>query len=297
MYHIVLFQWIADVNVDGQIDLQRALFCVIFPMFTQRIPLFMVKNPFLSKSEEETAKGAHINSSQKKKISNTPFSSSDGMNSVDNDTKKATQEQAHKDDEATVKNFIIEIVKIFVLALVIIVPIRLFIFQPFFVQGDSMLPNFENAQYLIVNEVGYKKTLIGPSQKPFFQTEPWKDLERGEVIVFRAPGNPKEFYIKRVIGLPGETVMIEDGKVKIINKQQQEGFYLDESLYLPPERRTFCGTRAMCPPVVLESDEYFVLGDNRGASNDSRSWGPLQENEVIGIVAVRAWPVTKIQVY
>jgi len=258
----------------------------------------MVQNPFLNKSDEDEAKKIQSERSggKTKAENNSPFINVGGAISSENKS-QTTKSDPDNDGEATVKNFIVEIVKIFALALVIIVPIRLFIFQPFFVQGNSMLPNFENAQYLIINEVGYKRTAIGPAEKPFFVTEPWKEMERGEVIVFRAPGNPKEFYIKRVIGLPGETVTIDDGKVKISNAEQPEGFYMDESVYLPPERRTFCSGNGGCPAVALEGDEYFVLGDNRGASNDSRSWGPLHEDEVIGVVAVRAWPVTKIQLY
>lgn len=258
----------------------------------------MVQNPFLDKSDEDEAKKmqSERSGSKTKEKNNSSFINVGGAISSENKT-QTTNREPDNEGEATVKNFIVEIVKIFVLALIIIVPIRLFIFQPFFVQGNSMLPNFENAQYLIVNEVGYKRTAIGPSEKPFFVTEPWKEMERGEVIVFRAPGNPKEFYIKRVIGLPGETVTIEEGKVKITNDGQPEGFYMDETVYLPPERRTFCHGDGSCPAVTLENDEYFVLGDNRGASNDSRSWGPLHEDEVIGIVAVRAWPLTQAQLY
>jgi len=258
----------------------------------------MVQNPFLNKSDEDEAKKMQAERSGKKVegTPSSPFLNVGGAISSENKS-QTTKAEPDNESEATVKNFIVEIVKIFALALIIIVPIRLFIFQPFFVQGNSMLPNFENAQYLIVNEVGYKRTAIGPSEKPFFVTEPWKTIERGTVVVFRAPGNPKEFYIKRVIGLPGETIAIEDGKVNVTNEEQLEGFNMDESVYLPPERRTFCGHNDSCPAITLEGDEYYVLGDNRGASNDSRSWGPLHEDEVIGVVAVRAWPVTKIQLY
>ncbi len=258
----------------------------------------MVKNPFFNKSDEDVAKRIQAERSGKKKKNepNSSFLNVDGSVSSENKS-QTTKANSDNEGEATVKNFIVEIVKIFALALIIIVPIRLFIFQPFFVQGNSMLPNFENAQYLIVNEAGYKRTVIGPSEKPFFVTEPWKEIERGTAVVFRAPGNSKEFYIKRVIGLPGESVTIEDGKVKVSNEDQPEGSYMDESVYLPPERRTFCGGNESCPTVTLENDEYYVLGDNRGASNDSRSWGPLHKDKVIGTVAVRAWPVTKIQLY
>ncbi len=133
-----------------------------------------------------------------------------------------------------------------------------------------MEPNFDNGQYLVVNEIGYR----------------FESPERGDVIVFKFPLDPSQFYIKRVIGLPGETVAIKDGQVLI------NGEYLDESVYLP--EGTFTPGEM---EITLEAGEYFVLGDNRNASSDSRQWGVLPEENIIGQVWLRAWPVNTAKVF
>jgi len=165
------------------------------------------------------------------------------------------------------KNLLLEIVKIVILATVIVFPVRYFLFQPFFVQGVSMEPNFENGDYLIIDEISYR----------------FREPKRGEVIVFKYPKNPIQRYIKRIIGLPGETVKIEQGKVIIIDENGEE--LLDESEYLSDSIETSGNIR-----VSLLENEYFVLGDNRNFSSDSRRWGVLPENYIIGKVYVRAWP-------
>jgi len=173
--------------------------------------------------------------------------------------------------------FIWEITKIVIIALLIVVPIRYFIFQPFFVRGRSMEPNFENGDYLIIDEISYR----------------FRDPQRGEVIVFKYPQNPSQRYIKRIIGLPGETIEIEDGKV-IIYQKNFGAQVLDESSYLPPYLETPGDTR-----VSLDENEYFVLGDNRVSSSDSRRWGPLPREDIVGRVFFRAWPfaaLAKIEV-
>ena len=113
--------------------------------------------------------------------------------------------------------FFWEIAKIVALVLLIVLPIRYFLIQPFFVDGASMEPNFDNGQYLIIDELSYRL----------------RPVERGEVIVFRPPLNPVSFYIKRVIGLPGESIEIADSRVEIFNEDHPLGFVLDESAYLP----------------------------------------------------------------
>ena len=187
-----------------------------------------------------------------------------------------------------VGGFILEVVKIFILAFVIIIPIRVFLFQPFFVQGASMEPNFENNQYLIVNEFGYKKTEVGP----LFTIKPFKELGRQEVVVFRYPKNPTQFFIKRTIGLPGERVEIKDNQVKIFNDEHPDGFVLDESAYLPVNIKTKGDL-----VIKLKSDEYFVMGDNREFSSDSRIWGPVPEADIVGKALFRAWPLDKISIF
>jgi signal peptidase I len=191
-----------------------------------------------------------------------------------------------------VGSFIVEIIKVFFWALVIIVPIRLFLFQPFFVQGASMEPNFEDGEYLIVNELGYKRTELSLAGNQIFTVQPFKELKRGDVVVFRYPLNPSQYFIKRIIGLPGETITIKDGKVEILNNDSPVGFMLDENAYLPPHLETSGDLT-----VNLGSDEYFVLGDNRAASHDSRSWGTLNKDKVIGKVLLRAWPIPRAALY
>lgn len=165
--------------------------------------------------------------------------------------------------------FLWEVSKIVIIALLIVVPIRYFLFQPFFVRGQSMEPNFANGDYLIIDEISYR---LSPPQ-------------RGEVIVFKYPNNPSQRYIKRIIGLPGETVEIKDGKVVIYHQGESQS--LDELDYLSLNIQTPGDIR-----VSLDEGEFFVLGDNRLLSSDSRRWGPLRREHIIGKVFLRAWPFT-----
>lgn len=197
-----------------------------------------------------------------------------------------------QEDYSGVGSFIWEIIKIFTLALVIIVPIRVFLFQPFFVQGASMEPNFENKEYLIVNEFGYKRTVAAVDGFHIFTLNPFKQLERQSVIVFRYPKDRRQFFIKRVIGLPGEKVQVKDGNVTIYNKENPDGLMLDEKNYLSNNVKT-TGENI----VALKEDEYFVLGDNRMFSSDSRSWGPIKASDVIGKTLIRAWPLDRLSVF
>lgn len=162
-----------------------------------------------------------------------------------------------------------DIVRIFLISLVIVLPIRYFIAQPFIVRGASMEPTFDNSEYLIIDELSY------------FLREP----RRGEVVVFKYPRNPSEYYIKRVIGLPGEEVVIQNGRVAIINRTHPTGFMLEEP-YLASDLETVPGVR-----MKLKDGEYFVMGDNRMRSSDSRFWGPVARTFIVGRVTFRAWPV------
>jgi len=162
--------------------------------------------------------------------------------------------------------FVWEVAKIVIIAAVIVIPIRYFLFQPFFVRGQSMDPNFESGDYLIVDEITYR----------------FKAPQRGEVIVFKSPQNPSQRFIKRIIGLPGETVEVKNGKVIIYTKDGSQ--VLDESNYLSD---LLTGGNIQ---ITLAEDEYFVLGDNRPFSFDSRRFGVLPEENIIGRVVFRAWP-------
>ena len=168
-------------------------------------------------------------------------------------------------------SFIWEITKISIIALVIVVPIRYFLFQPFFVRGQSMEPNFENGDYLIVDEISYR----------------FREPQRGEVVVFKYPQNPSQRFIKRIIGLPGETIEIKDGKITISKDGNSQ--VLNESEYL-----SFSLYTSGNISVALDKDEYFVLGDNRAFSFDSRRFGVLSKEEIIGRTFLRAWPFTSL---
>jgi len=163
--------------------------------------------------------------------------------------------------------FIWEILKIVFIALVIVIPIRYFLFQPFIVKGQSMEPNFEDSNYLIVDELSYR----------------FRDPQRGEVVVFRYPRNVSQRFIKRIIGLPGEKIEIEAGVVMV------NGKILDESEYFPSGVQTLGNIQ-----ISLDENEYFVLGDNRISSFDSRQWGTLPRKNIIGRVYFRAWPITDL---
>ena len=139
-----------------------------------------------------------------------------------------------------------------------------------------MEPNFEDGQYLVINEIDYR----------------FNDPERGEVIVFKYPLDTSQYYIKRIIGLPGEKIKIKNNSIFIYSSDSPDGKMLDESLYLPEGRITRGDIS-----VELNNQEYFVLGDNRSASSDSRQWGSLPEDNIIGRVWVRAWPFNSAEVY
>ena len=171
------------------------------------------------------------------------------------------------------KPFVIELVKIAVIAFVIVAPIRYFLFQPFIVSGASMAPNFATGDYLIVDEISYR--LSTP--------------QRGDVVVFDAsfiPGYQGQRFIKRVIGLPGEIVKITSGKVEIIKDNKTT--VLNEK-YLSDNLQTYGDVS-----TTLNSDQYFVLGDNREYSYDSRMWGVVQKKYIIGKALLRILPITSL---
>jgi len=172
--------------------------------------------------------------------------------------------------------FIWEITKIVVISLAIIIPIRYYLIQPFFVRGASMEPNFDNGQYLVIDEISYR----------------FNSPERGDVIVFKYPLDPSQYYIKRIIGLPGEKVEIRDNSIFIYKSSSSEGEILDESYYLPEGRITRGSIN-----IQLSNQEYFVLGDNRSASSDSRQWGSLPKDNIIGRVWLRAWPFDSAKIF
>lgn len=173
------------------------------------------------------------------------------------------------------ENFIKEIVKFTIIALLIVIPIRAYVAQPFIVSGASMDPTFATGQYLIVDQISYD--IHEPA--------------RGDVIIFRYPRDPKTFFIKRIIGLPGETVHSDEGIITIFNEEHPDGLHLDES-YISTEHRTEDSFETRLGPT-----EYFVMGDNRAQSSDSRAWGPLEAKYIIGTPFVRVIPLSKLGLF
>ncbi len=194
------------------------------------------------------------------------------QNTLPAENKTPTEEEAEV--TTTVKSiavFIWDLVKVFFTAFVLVwLIIRPFIAEPFVVSGSSMVPNFHNREYLIIQKLSYR----------------FNDPQRGDVIVFKYPVDPDQYFIKRIIGLPGERVSIQQGRVVIINSEHPSGFVLDEP-YLPNQNVTLGR-----PDIVeLGQNQYFVLGDNRLQSSDSRVWGALPKSDIVGKVWLRVLPL------
>ena len=168
-----------------------------------------------------------------------------------------------------------EVVEVVAVAVATVFIIRNFLVQPFLVSGASMEPNFSSGDYLVIDEVSYR----------------FREPERGETIVFRYPNNPSVYYIKRVIGLPGERVVVKEGFITVYNSQNPDGIKLKEN-YLLPGVRTSGNI-----DEVLGEGKYFVLGDNRNYSFDSRSWGVLPKDNLVGIVRLRLFPVNNLAAF
>ncbi|MBD3251445.1 signal peptidase I [Candidatus Uhrbacteria bacterium] len=176
-----------------------------------------------------------------------------------------------------VLSFIFELIQVAAVSLAIIIPVRYFLIQPFYVKGASMEPSFFDHEYLIIDELSYR----------------FNDPERGDIVVFRYPPDPKQYFIKRVVGLPGETVEVNDDGVKVYNDEHPNGWMLDESFYLGEEYETSPTRRTL----TLKSGEYFVLGDNRASSLDSRFFGAIKRSDVVGKVWLRGWPFDRWKVF
>ncbi|MBF8280796.1 MAG: signal peptidase I, signal peptidase I [Candidatus Magasanikbacteria bacterium] len=165
-----------------------------------------------------------------------------------------------------------EFLKVIIMAAIIIVGVRYFLFKPFVVRGASMEPNFFEKEYLIIDEISYR----------------FRDPLRGDIVVFRAP-NTQEYFLKRIIALPGERVKVGNGKVFIYNQELPQGKQLDESVYLPTET----GTQGDVD-LQLNEDQYFVLGDHRQVSFDSRRFGAIHRDDLVGRAWVRGLPLNRI---
>ncbi len=174
--------------------------------------------------------------------------------------------EQHKD------NFLVELIKFAVIAIIVIVPFRMFVAEPYIVSGASMSPTFETGHYLIIDKFSH-----------FIDTP-----DRGEVLVFEYPNDPSTFYIKRVIGLPGETVRIQNRSVYVKAVGSEEFVEIDEPYIKNNNQRDI--------ETVIPENNYFVMGDNRGNSSDSRSWGVLDEKFIKGTPLVRLYPFNNISV-
>lgn len=183
-----------------------------------------------------------------------------------NETQRASLRRSLR----TSLEFIWEVLKVVIVVFAIIIPVRHYLIKPFYVRGASMEPNFHDYEYLVVDELSYR--LRAP--------------ERGEVVVLKDPMDPSQYFIKRIIGLPGEHLVVRDGVVRI------NGNILDESAYLAASLHT-----TGHDDVTVPENTYYLMGDNRPASLDSRVFGPVEKNELVGRTWIRAWPLTQVQVF
>jgi signal peptidase I len=168
-------------------------------------------------------------------------------------------------------NMVFEILKYTFISLIFVVPFRIYVAQPFIVSGLSMTNTLKPSEYLVVDQLTYRRT------------EP----VRGDVVIFKYPLDPSIFFVKRLIGLPGETVRIDRGVVTIQGASTTEQVRIDEP---------YVSSEALPGPPIeikLAADEYYVLGDNRKESSDSRAWGPLQKKFLVGRAYARIFPITR----
>jgi signal peptidase I len=184
-----------------------------------------------------------------------------------NSAKASPDKQIPKE---TARSSFLELVRYAVIALLIVVPFRIYIAQPYIVEGSSMDPTFKNADYLIVDQISKR----------------FEEPKRGSVVIIRYPKDTSKFFIKRLIGFPEETVEIKNGVVTIYNDNNKNGIQLDEPYIVYKKDENFS--------IKLEDNEYFVMGDNRAGSYDSRAWGTLPKNYIIGTPILRLLPLSKI---
>lgn len=183
-------------------------------------------------------------------------------------------------EAATAGQVILETIKTIIIVSFFALVIRTFLLQPFIVEGRSMEPNYHSSDYLLIDKLSYQ----------------FRAPKRGEVVVFRYPKDTRQNYIKRVIGLPGETVTISDNQIKVFNTQNTEGKPLHEEYLADNTVTTLFGSDKSLS-ITLQPDEYFVLGDNRDASSDSRIFGAVKENLILGKSLVRLFPLDSVRVF
>lgn len=178
---------------------------------------------------------------------------------------------------------LLDSVETFLIAAAVFLVVYVFLFRPFEVKGDSMYPNYHDGEYILTNLIGFEN--FGAFHATFGK------LRLGDVIVFNAPPEPDKDFIKRVIGVEGDTIMVKGGSLYL------NGNLLDESSYLKPDVKTYSGAFLQeGQSIKVPKGEYFVMGDNRLYSSDSREWGLVKQNEVIGTSLFIYWPLNKIGV-
>ncbi len=171
--------------------------------------------------------------------------------------------------------FLVDTIQSILIAASIFLVIYIFFFRPFQVTGESMFPNFQDKEYVLTNLIVLR----------------FQNPKQGDVIVFKAPPAPDKDFIKRVIGLPGDTVMVKEGKVFVNGKQ------LDESKYLKTDVKTYGGSFLQDgQTITVPQGNYFVLGDNRPYSSDSREWGFVPQENIIGESFFSYWPLNEMHV-
>jgi len=183
-------------------------------------------------------------------------------------------EETLQNEKVRKSGFFKELIKFTLIAFLVVVPFRYFVAQPFIVNGASMDPTFHTGEYLIVDQLSYRT---------------FEDPQRGEVIIFRYPEDPSKFFIKRIVGLPGETIEMRGNIITITNDENPSGFSIEENYIIHTKSDTL--------KVELEEDEFFVLGDNRASSSDSRIWGPLKQEFIIGRPIIRLFPLNRLQLF
>lgn len=166
-----------------------------------------------------------------------------------------------------------DLVKYTIIALLIVIPFRMFVAQPYIVSGASSYPTFKDGDYLIVDQLSKR----------------FEEPKRQDFLIIRYPKDQSKFFIKRLIGLPGDQVEIIDGEITIYNEANKDGLRLEEPYVEYKKIEDFS--------IKLGADQYFVMGDNRAGSSDSRVWGTLPKKNIIGRPIVRLLPLNKIDLW
>jgi signal peptidase I len=202
----------------------------------------------------------------------TMFETTPEENKDETEDRRSLKTRSDRYEKEKKDSFFGDLIRFSLLSIIIVIPIRLFVVSPFVVNGSSMEPTFSTGEYLIVDQLSYL----------FYEPS------RGDVVIFHYPQDPSKFFIKRIIGLPNEMVVLSGSSVQIINKDNPDGFLLDESFI------TYASENGN-ETFDLGVDEYVVLGDNRLASSDSRSWGALNRKLIVGRALLRLFPITSVE--